>query len=91
MPKKKSFITTNDLYKNTQDILDLIQAFRKELKEDISNLRKELKEDIVAFKDQILNEIVKLREDMTVVVGWSDRIEDHEVRIEKLERKVLPQ
>ena len=68
MLKKKSFITTNDLYKNTQDILDLIQTFRKELKDDI-----------VIFKEQILNEIVKLREDMT------------EVRIEKLENKVLPQ
>ncbi|OGK23325.1 hypothetical protein A3F58_02525 [Candidatus Roizmanbacteria bacterium RIFCSPHIGHO2_12_FULL_37_9b] len=95
MKVKKSYVTRELLFKNTQEIIGLINAFRQELKDDIENSKKEvIKEvldNIVTFKDQILNEIVKLREDMTVVVGWSDRMEDHEVRIEKLEKKVLPQ
>ncbi len=89
MVKKNSYVTKVDLYKTTQDIIDLIKSVRKELKDDISDLRKELKNDIVTFKDQILTEIIKLPDDMTIVQGWSDRMEDHEVRIEKLEKKTL--
>ena len=83
------------LFKNTQEIIGLIKAFRQELKDDIKDSKKEvIKEvlnNILTFKDQILHEIIKLREDMTIVEGWSDRMEDHEVIIEKLEKKVLPQ
>jgi len=46
------------------------------------------KDDIINFKDSILSEIIKLREDMTVVIGYSDRIEDHDQRIEKLETTI---
>ena len=101
MLQKKSYVTREMLFKNTEEIIELIKAFRQELKGDISNVRKELKDeifsvrtelknDIFTFKDQILNGIVKLREDLTIVRGWSDRMEDHEIRIGKLEKKVLP-
>lgn len=48
---------------------------------------KELKNDIVTFKDEILHEIIKLRDDITVVIGYRDMIEDHEQRIIKLEKE----
>lgn len=47
---------------------------------------KDLKNDIVAFKDEILHEIIKLRDDITVVIGYRNMIEDHEQRIIKLEK-----
>ena len=46
------------------------------------------KDDLVNFKDSILNEIIKLREDVTVIVGYRDMIEEHDQRIEKLETAV---
>lgn len=46
------------------------------------------KNDLVDFKDSILNEIIKLREDIEVVIGYRDMIEDHNQRIEKLETDV---
>lgn len=47
-----------------------------------------LRGDITSFKDQILHEIIKLREDITIVVGYRDMIEDHETRIGKIESKI---
>ena len=47
---------------------------------------KDLKNDIVTFKDEILHEIIKLRDDITVIIGYRDMIEDHEQRIIKLEK-----
>jgi hypothetical protein len=48
---------------------------------------KDLKNDIVTFKDEVLHEIIKLRDDITVVIGYRDMIEDHEQRIIKLEKE----
>jgi len=79
------FVTKDEYHRTTIDILDLIKAFRQELKSDIQDL----KNDIVTFKDEILHEIVKLREDVAVVVGYRDMIENHEQRIGKLENVVL--
>jgi len=67
-------------------------------KTDISKLRevfatkdefKEIKNNIISFKDEILQEIIKLRDDITVVIGYRDMIEDHEQRIIKLEKTDL--
>lgn len=61
-------------------------------KDDFYSLKdevKELKNDIVIFKDEILHEIVAFREEMAVVTGYSNRIEDHDQRIGKLEKVVL--
>ena len=71
-------LTTTDLKKIKEITRDEIQT----------ELRKELKNDIVTFKDEILHEIVAFREEMAVVTGYSDRIEDHDQRIEKLETAV---
>lgn len=45
-----------------------------------------LKDGILEFKDQILHEIVKMREDFEVLTGYRGLIEDHEVRIKRLEK-----
>ena len=66
------------------DIGKLMKIFvtKEEFKEVVNGL----KNDIVGFKDAILNEIIKLREDITVIVGYRDMMEDHEQRINKLEK-----
>ncbi len=62
---------------------------------DVQTLIKEMKnifatkDEVVQFKDQILKEIKDLRDDVTVVVGYRDTIEDHEQRITKLERPIV--
>jgi len=69
---KKVFVTKEDL----KDLSNKFEA------------RFATKEDIIDFKDSILTEIIKLREDVAVVTGYRDLIEDHEKRIEKLETVV---
>ncbi len=48
---------------------------------------KQMEENIVLFKDQILHEIVDLRDDVAVVTGYRNMIEDHEQRLQVLEKK----
>lgn len=55
-------------------------------KDDLKNYA--TKDDLINFKDSILSEIIKLREDIAVVIGYRDMIEDHDKRIEKLETTV---
>lgn len=75
----------------TKSDLKLIQKlFSDEFSEKFSAAKKSLREDIVTFKDQILTEIKKLREDVAVITGYKDQIEDHETRIEKLEGILEP-
>ncbi len=70
-----------------QDFLQLKEIFAT--KDDLKALEKKLTNDILNFKDEILHEIVAFREEMSVVIGYSDRIENHDQRIEKLEKVVL--
>lgn len=57
---------------------------------DVKKLERKFasKNDLVEFKDSILGEIIKLREDIEVIIGYRDTIEDHDQRIEKLETVV---
>jgi len=41
---------------------------------------------LAQFKDDIIKEIKDLRDEVTLVTGYKDQIEDHEERIEKVER-----
>lgn len=61
-----------------------IDASEKRVKEEIV---KSVKDDIVSFKDEILKEIQDLRADVAITTGYRDMIEDHDQRIEVLERK----
>lgn len=61
-------------------------------KDDINKVRDDLKryalkEDLVNFKDEILREIRSMRQELVIIIGYKDQIEDHEVRLEKLEKK----
>ena len=69
----KRFATKNDLK-------------RFATKDDLKNYA--TRDDLINFKDSILNEIIKLREDIEVVIGYRDMIENHDQRIEKLETTV---
>lgn len=57
-------------------------------KNDLKNEAKSLKDLIVEFKDTILHEIQGLREDVFIVTGYKDQIENQETRIETLEKKL---
>ena len=65
---KKVFVTKEDLKKFAS-------------KDDLKQLETRFTNNIVEFKDEILHEIVALREDITVILGQRDIIEDHEIRI----------
>jgi len=58
------------------------------VKTEINKSKLELKDDILQFKDDILTEIRALRDDGAVITGYSDRIENHDTRIDELEKHV---
>lgn len=76
---KKVFVTKNELKKELK---------RFATKDDLADSVRELREEIINFKDSILSEIIKLREDVTVIIGYRDLIENHDKRIGKLETTV---
>ncbi len=82
--KQKKIIATDALTKK-----DLEKALKSYPSKD--DFREELKkyatrDDIIAFKDAILHEIVKLRDEVAIVGGHRDMLEDHETRIETIEK-----
>lgn len=83
-------LTKTDLKSIKQLISDAVDDGNKELIEAFSKFhiatKKELEEKIITFKDQILVEIKKLQEDTTTVSGYKDQIENHEKRLDKLEK-----
>lgn len=56
-------------------------------KDELKNVVTGLREDIVKFKDEVVGEIKDLREEVAVVTGYKDTIEEHEDRISTLEEK----
>ena len=76
-----------------KDILLLKEAFLT--KEDAKNfLTKEdaknfsTKDDVATFKDEIMFQVLAMRDELAIVIGYRSLIEDHEIRIEKLEEQV---
>ena len=75
-----------------KDKADLVQEFSKifatkeELAHVTTELRRELKNDILQFKDDILFEIKAMREELAIVIGYRQTIENHEERISMLEQ-----
>ncbi len=72
------------------DIAKLDEAFTTKFatKEELKSEIKSLKDLIIEFKDVILHEIQGLREEVAIVTGYKDQIEDHEARIEIIEKKI---
>jgi hypothetical protein len=69
-----------------KDITKLEEKFAT--KDDLRKTEKSITEAITTFKDEILHEIKNLREDVTIVTGYKDQIEDHDLRIEKIEKHI---
>lgn len=57
-------------------------------KEEFHQFKKEIFDALISLKDAILHEIKGLREEVAIVTGYKDQIEDHEVRIETIEKKL---
>lgn len=72
-----------------KDILKLKTIFitKEEFNREFNGFRKEFMNIVIDFKDAILSEIIKLRGDIAITTGYRGIIEDHEVRIHKLETK----
>ncbi|PIP14808.1 hypothetical protein COW98_05065 [Candidatus Roizmanbacteria bacterium CG22_combo_CG10-13_8_21_14_all_35_9] len=95
---KKIFATKDDLKKfaakedlkrfATKEDLERY-ATKENLKEELQQLEKRLTNNIIVFKDEILHEIIALRDDFTMISGHRDMLEDHEIRIGKLEKAVI--
>ncbi|EKD87558.1 MAG: hypothetical protein ACD_36C00024G0002 [uncultured bacterium] len=68
---------------NHYDVDDMKKMVRDVLREE----KVPSKDDIVTFKDAILKELKDMREEITLIVGYKDQIEDHEDRIDRLEKK----
>jgi len=62
----------------------------KTIQSMIDTNHQSLKNDILQFKDEILTEIVHLRDDFAILTGYRDSLEDHEQRIDELEKHVYP-
>ena len=84
--------------KDLKLIAELYNESRKEfargfgqLKEEMSQLREEIKDRIYKSEDKILKELADMRDELIITSGYSDRLENHEERIESLEKQVLIQ
>lgn len=80
-------ITNSDVQKIKESLSNTF-ATKEELYSSNSSLRSDLKSDILNFKDAILHEILAMRQELQIIIGYRDQIEDHKTRIEKLEKKV---
>lgn len=70
------------------DFLKLEEKFAT--KDEFRSEIKSIKDLIIEFKDTVLHEIQGLREDVTIVTGYKDQIEDQETRIENIESQLSP-
>jgi len=79
-------LTNDDIEEVKKIVTEAIVANNKILLKEF----KILKDDVVQFKDEILHEIINLRDDNAVLTGYRGMIEDHDVRIVKIEKHVFP-
>ncbi|KKR32440.1 MAG: hypothetical protein UT63_C0044G0007 [Candidatus Gottesmanbacteria bacterium GW2011_GWC2_39_8] len=57
----------------------------------VDSAKKELKDDIANFKDEIIGRIQKSDEELAVIAGNKDQLENHEERIGTLEKSITTQ
>ena len=76
--KREIFLIKNTLAKH-----DLL--FMK-----LDNKIDKIDNDVLIFKDEVMGVVRDMREEISILVGYKDDIEDHGVRIGKLEQKVFP-
>ena len=70
----------------SKDVAMLIAAMRSVFvtKDDLNRFAS--KDDLVSFKDEILKQIQDLRDDVAIVTGYRDMIEQHETDIEAIKK-----
>lgn len=71
-----------------QDFTEILQKELKNFatKDDLNALENKFETKVIEFKDTILKEISDLRVDVTIVTGQRDMLEDHDQRIETIEK-----
>lgn len=97
--KKRTMIQKyNNGVATKTDLKALEKRIRQASKGDLKALEERIdrryasKADIISFKDEIIHEIKGLREEVTIVIGYKDQIEDHETRLETVEKRLnIPQ
>ena len=81
MLTKKDITLLKEIFATKQDLLGF------STKEDAKNFA--TRDDVATFKDEIMFQILAMRDELAIVIGYRSHIEDHEIRIEKLEEQVL--
>lgn len=62
------------------------EVFREVLKQEIQSSEKRFENKVLEFKDAILKEIKDMRDEVAIVGGQRDMLEDHDQRIETIEK-----
>lgn len=65
-------------------IQNVIEVSQKPIKGEQESLRG----DLLIFKDEILSEVRATRQELSIIIGYRDQIEDHETRLFKVEKKI---
>lgn len=65
------------------------EVFREVLKQEIQSSEKRFENKVLEFKDAILKEIKDMRDEVAIVGGQRDMLEDHEQRIETIEKHLI--
>jgi len=60
-----------------------VDDVKKMMKEVLKEAKIPSTDTLAQFKDDLIKEIKDLRDDVTLVTGYKDQIEDHDYRIEK--------
>ncbi len=81
-------LTTNDL-KNLKELIEI--TFDEKFDQKIGEKLKYLptKEEFYASEDKVLKELQTVREEMQILNGLHQKVNDHETRIEKVENKLI--
>ena len=89
-----NFYDVDDVKKMMKDVLrDENVATKEDLKGFATkdDLQQELskyatKDDLIGFKDTILHELQAIRDNQELITGYKDQIENHDLRIEHIEK-----
>jgi len=80
-----NFYDVDDVKKMMKDVLrDEKVVTKDDLQQELSKYA--TKDDLVSFKDTILHELQAIRDNQELITGYKDQIENHDVRIEHIEK-----
>lgn len=87
-----NFYNVDDMKGLVKDVLKKEKVATKDdlvnfaTKDELKSVKDELKELVISFKDAILHELQGIREGMELLTNYKDQIENHDVRIEHIEK-----